>query len=236
MDMQGFLEIVHTRRCVRRFKTDPVPDEWIEQILEAGRWAMSGGNAQPWEFVIAKSQETRNKIFDVYHQHELHGHHMEMTRNPEFRHPIRANPPEDKPTFRDAPVIIVIVGDQRTMASSVTVAALYTDSHVFHMNMGNVTQMICLAAAARGLAAQWVSTSEMIEEPLKRALGVPDIYKIYSMVPLGYPNHRITSFRRPLGEITHREHYEMAKYRSDEQVISDIMKMPRGSPPPRVSG
>jgi nitroreductase len=48
------LEAIKDRRSIRRYKPDPVPDELIEKILDAGRWAPSGGNIQPWSFIVVK--------------------------------------------------------------------------------------------------------------------------------------------------------------------------------------
>jgi nitroreductase len=48
MNIEQFLELAKKRRSIRRFKPDPVPDEIIQKILEAARWAMSGANGQPW--------------------------------------------------------------------------------------------------------------------------------------------------------------------------------------------
>jgi len=47
MQIDEFLELVKKRRSIRRFKPDPIPEECVMKILEAGRWAMSGANAQP---------------------------------------------------------------------------------------------------------------------------------------------------------------------------------------------
>ena len=46
-DYDLLLNLVKTRASVRKLKNDPIPDEYIEQILEVGRWAMSGANSQP---------------------------------------------------------------------------------------------------------------------------------------------------------------------------------------------
>ena len=61
MDYDGLLELVKTRRSIRRFKPEPVPDEYINRIIEAARWAPSGFNSQPWEFVVVKKPELRAK-------------------------------------------------------------------------------------------------------------------------------------------------------------------------------
>jgi nitroreductase len=47
-------EAIEKRRSIRKFKPDPVPDELINQILEAGRLAPSGTNRQPWRFQVIK--------------------------------------------------------------------------------------------------------------------------------------------------------------------------------------
>jgi nitroreductase len=51
-------ECIRTRRTVREFKPDPVPDAIIHKLLQAGRWAPSSSNTQPWHFVVVKSRET----------------------------------------------------------------------------------------------------------------------------------------------------------------------------------
>ena len=51
------LEVVKKRRSVRQFKTDPIPDEYIDKIIEVARWAPSGFHTQPWEFVVVKKKK-----------------------------------------------------------------------------------------------------------------------------------------------------------------------------------
>ena len=62
MDYAGLLELVKKRRSIRRFRSDPVPDEYIEKIIEAGRWAPSGYNSQPWEFLVIKDKVLKDRI------------------------------------------------------------------------------------------------------------------------------------------------------------------------------
>ncbi len=51
------LDIIKKRRSVRHFDGRKIPDECMEQILEAGRWAPSGANAQPWRFILVTGRE-----------------------------------------------------------------------------------------------------------------------------------------------------------------------------------
>jgi nitroreductase len=65
MDYESLLDLVKKRRSIRRFKPDPVADGDIEKILEVARWAPSGFNMQPWEFVVVKKAELRKHIVDI---------------------------------------------------------------------------------------------------------------------------------------------------------------------------
>jgi len=56
------MEAIMKRRSIRKFKSTPVPDEHITELLHAARLAPSGCNAQPWRFKVVKDQETRNKL------------------------------------------------------------------------------------------------------------------------------------------------------------------------------
>ncbi|MEM2964238.1 MAG: nitroreductase family protein [Candidatus Bathyarchaeia archaeon] len=59
------LEAIRRRRSVRRFKPDPIPKETIEKLVDAGRWAPSGMNVQPWEFIAVTNPETRRRIAGI---------------------------------------------------------------------------------------------------------------------------------------------------------------------------
>lgn len=57
------------RRSVRKFKADEVSREVLSRILEAGRWAPSGANLQPWKFIVITSAKVKGKIADVCTQY-----------------------------------------------------------------------------------------------------------------------------------------------------------------------
>lgn len=56
------LDVIKTRRSVRRFDGTKIPGEYMQQILEAGRWAPSGANAQPWRFIVVTEKEKLKSI------------------------------------------------------------------------------------------------------------------------------------------------------------------------------
>jgi len=69
--MNEVLKAIRERRSIRTFRADPVEPEKIEAILEAGRWAPSGKNTQPWRFVIVESQGKRQQLGQLVTQMDM---------------------------------------------------------------------------------------------------------------------------------------------------------------------
>ena len=63
----NLFELIKTRRSIRRFTDEPVSDEFINNIIEAGTWAPSGKNNQPWKFAIIRDKDVKSQIADLTH-------------------------------------------------------------------------------------------------------------------------------------------------------------------------
>lgn len=61
------LETIKTRRSIRKFENVPVSEELLEKILEAGRWAPSGLNNQPWRFAVIRDRAIRGMFSQLTH-------------------------------------------------------------------------------------------------------------------------------------------------------------------------
>lgn len=224
MEIDAFLELVKMRRSIRRFKPDPIPDEYVEKILEAGRWAMSGANGQPWEFIVVKDKEKREKLVELHSEYRKQTYEFEMTRIERLRQPAVLT--FIPPPFKEAPVIIAVCGDVRTVQASVVVAFALEDRLVLHQNLANATMLMQLAATSLGIGSQWVSVCDLHEASYRAVLGVPDVFRLEILIPLGYPSFQPKSaYRRELNEIVHYDQYDMSKYRSDTEVIEWIAQL-----------
>src|SRR5258707_5411692 len=81
-------DIIRRRASVRKLKPDPIPEEYIGKILEAGRWAMSGANSQPWEYIVVKDPKVKKDLFRCYSEDNTDFiYWMEQQRGFELRHP-----------------------------------------------------------------------------------------------------------------------------------------------------
>ena len=70
--MNEVLEAIKSRRTIRRFKPNPIDEEKLHMILEAGRWAPSFSNLQPWRFIVIKDQDLKNALDKAARESVLH--------------------------------------------------------------------------------------------------------------------------------------------------------------------
>jgi 5,6-dimethylbenzimidazole synthase len=240
MQIDDFLSLVHSRRSVRRFKADAVPEETLEKILEAGRWAMSGANAQPWEFLVIRDAKTRALLADSWTVPNQEAYFIEQTRVPEVRHHhLRA--PHTTPSFKDAPVLIVMVGDRRTyQATALAASFLMTEGSadaIYLKNMANATYTLHLAAAAAGLGSEWVSINRLWGQALKKILDIPEVLEVQTLAAMGYPAYSPKpSYRRPLADIVHYDKYDGNRYRSGEDIFKYLIALRHNTEPPYKQG
>jgi nitroreductase len=72
--------LVKNRRSIHRFKPAPVPDEYIDKIIQAAHWAPSGFNLQPWEFVVVKDSKLQEGIVQIFKEASANSSKMETAR------------------------------------------------------------------------------------------------------------------------------------------------------------
>lgn len=219
MNIGDFRALVERRRSIRGYDEGrDVPQDLISMILDCARWAPSGGNGQPWEFILIRDRATRHKIADCYMKQ------MEQKREMDLA--VRGTAKMTGDGFRHAPVHIVILGDPRVKESYPIRTKLEKAESHFITGLANATLLIHLAATALGLSSQYVSdaNSPYMETMLKVLLEVPEPLRIYHLVPIGYAKSQVTAPpRRRVEEITHYEKYDMNKFRDDQGMTKFIM-------------
>jgi nitroreductase len=232
MNYDDFLELVKYRRSIRKYRPDPVPDDYITKILDAAHYAMSGANSQPWEFIVVKDAGTRKRLHNVYVENDFEKmFNIEQMRVLEYRHPALRIPYEEKDKalamatgWKDAPVIIAVLKDPRKQWGSVLIANERPDLAVLAATMGHLSMTIHLAAAALGLGSTRVDVS--FQEPYRAVLGYPEPLLLDILAPIGYrasepgPPHRIS-----LEEQVHYGKYDMSKYMHHKDFLKYIEKI-----------
>lgn len=221
MDYESLLALVKKRRSIHAYESDPVSEEDVNKIIEAARWAPSGANSQPWELIVVRKKELRERIVDFFKEQQELSYRVEQTTAPERRFPSYRNPPQGMPGFADAPVLIVVCGDPRTQEAYPLKAKLDRGASNFYSSLAGAFLYMHLAAAALGLGSQWVSASgmDLMQGRLKQLLGIPYEFEIYDMMALGYTAREAKPRRvRPAEEIAHLDRFDMNRFRVQQQV------------------
>ncbi len=189
-------EAINTQRAMRRLKPDPVSDELIWKLLEAAIRAPSGGNRQPWNFIVIRDAETKKKIGEWY----LDG--WNKSYGP-IRQAAMSSPATAK-TFASAdhlanhlaevPVFIIATVNQSGVAPvSPAGASIYP-----------AVQNLMLAARALGLGTTLTTLHRSHEAEVKQLLGIPDDVETMALIPVGWPRGKFgMASRLPVEKVTY---------------------------------
>jgi nitroreductase len=198
------LEGLRTTRAIRRLRPDPVPPALIRKVCEAGTFAPSGGNRQPWTFIAVTDPDRRAFVAERYRR--------------AFRAYIApALAESERPDFPDR--------KRRTLHSALHLAEHLHEApvHLFvagWLRRGQeqtqalfpAIQNVLLACRAVGLGASLTTLHRGFGEECDRWLGLPDNCPTCALIPIGWPRGKYgTPPRRPVDESLFWERYDPAK-------------------------
>jgi nitroreductase len=194
------LEGIRTTRAIRRLKPDPVPRELIRTVCEAGTFAPSGGNRQPWSFIAVSEPERRRWVADRYRPafHAYIGAALEAAKDPGYPETKRKNMRAAihlADHLHEAPVLLFVAG--WTRRGQPQLQALFP-----------AVQNILLACRAVGLGASLTTLHVTFGNEVDRWLGLPEDCPTCAMLPIGWPVGRYARpVRRPVDECLFYERY-----------------------------
>lgn len=174
------LEGLRTTRAIRRLKPDPVPIELVRKVCEAGTFAPSGGNRQPWFFVAVVDPGKRAHIARLYRDNfrEYIKPAIEAAKDPAYPEAKRKNMKAAiylAEHLHEAPVLLFIAG--WTRRGQPQGQALYP-----------AAQNILLACRAVGLGASLTSAHRSHGREIDQLIGLdPDRTPSIAMLPIGWP-------------------------------------------------
>jgi len=232
MDYENLLSLVKERRSSRRFKPDPIPDDLIHKIIEVARWAPSGANSQPWDFIVVKEKELRQEIVQYYKDFLSLYYKIEHTsgRDPDLKFPS-TSVKEKKIGYEDAPVFIILCGDRRTKKAYPLYTQVEIADSLFDSSLASTFLYMHLAASALGLGAQWVSGMRMwyVQCMIKDLLEIPADFEVYDMFVVGYPVAKSKPrLVREYDEMVHENRYDQNKFRTDSEINEFISELRKG--------
>lgn len=202
------MKVIQDRRSIREYTDEPVSEQDLHMILESARLAPSGENAQPWRFVIVNDPETRKKMGAIAGGGSGRRFTAEfVTQKMQERFSSLQDEEKKKAAFQKltsgqvsaflatAPTNIVVCGKK--------------DVWDLNYDTSAAIENMLLMATALGLGACWVIAPCIDirdEERIKGILGVPEGFKVISIISIGHPTrpHRPRP-RLPINELVFKE-------------------------------
>ena len=195
----GLFEAIYSQRAIREFKPDPVPDDMVRKLIEAGTKAPSGSNRQDWRFLVIRDTEMKRKIGEYYNQARTSRYGAGA---PPSNIPVRRRAASDYMSehLHEVPVLIL--------------ACIQHNGGPTNLSRGGsiypAVQNILLAARGLGLGSVITSLHKRYEGEIKELLGIPDNVETAALLPIGFPaeGSRYGPTRRsPVEEVTFFDHW-----------------------------
>jgi 5,6-dimethylbenzimidazole synthase len=172
-----FYDTVYSRRDIRDFRPDPVPDDVLRRILDAAHHAGSVGLMQPWNFLILRSHSVRRRVYEVFQAENARAsaHHEGDRRTLYDSLKLQG--------ILDAPLNLIVTCDRNRKGPHVLGRNSIRDADVYSTCCA--VQNLWLAARAEGVGVGWVSILDPVA--IADILGFPDGVVLIAYLCVGYP-------------------------------------------------
>ncbi|MGI9389730.1 MAG: nitroreductase family protein [Boseongicola sp.] len=221
----ALMRTVRNRVTVRKFDSSfAIPDSHYDLILEAARHAPSGANAQPWQFIVVRDQDIKDKITDYF------------VAEQRFRAKAKMKfPTPDYRGLATAPGFVVVCSDMRWVNAfpvfndGSDADRMYRENaeRILLQSVAAATMSAHLAAAALGYNVWWVTAigQEDAQTAMRPLLGIPDEISVLDILLFGPPAAKpYKRFRKPLDEIAHMDQYNRDHFLTDDEIADWIKK------------
>lgn len=177
--MMELIKLMKDRRSIRRYKSEPIPLQEVYRILEAGRYAPSGANLQPWVYIVVTEKEVKKKIREECEKVERRFHREAHERFKAWLREQGITP--EKNFLTEAPVLVVV--------------AAYTKAPYWLESTWISIAYILLSVQSQGLGTLTYTPSETAF--LNDILDLPSDYRPVAILPIGYPAEKPSLNMRP---------------------------------------
>lgn len=211
MDFRDLEKLIKTRRSIRKWRQELVPEDLVLKAIEMATWAPNGGNRQNWKFIVVTNQDTIHKMADAvqvkidtiasWSEGAMFGDAVERWRgNGSF--------------FRDASVCVaVLMENYESLADQILKIKIKTDPSLQTViearRMGNsglqsvsaAMGYLLLTIHALGLGGIWMTGPLLAKAEIENLLETPEEMNLVALIPIGLPDEEPTQTRKPLSEV-----------------------------------
>jgi nitroreductase len=170
-----FWEVIKTRRSVRKFRSDPVPDEDLTKMIDMARLAATSGNQQPWKFLVIRDAEKISQLSEATAKTIAAAQFDSRSDKAVTREEMEKGIRKRMAGYFSAPAYIIVLTDNR---------AQYADYN--HWDGPLAAGNLMLAARALGYGTVFI-TDAIPDRVTKDVFNIPDHYTRVCITPVGVP-------------------------------------------------
>ncbi len=199
-----------TTRAIRRYTNDPVTDQEVLHCLRAAQQAPSGGNVQPWQYLVLTDAEPKACVAELYRRaYDRYERTLLAT-------PQRFRTPEDEASWERTAAASRHLADHLAEAAAIVLVLMPViewtpsddegpmDIGPLYASVYPAVQNLMLAARGLGIGTALTTVIRIHQAEALEALGVPPGLEIAALVPMGRPAGRFGQARRkPAEAVTH---------------------------------
>ena len=205
----GLLEGLHSTPARRYLAETPIPDDVLWELLDAAVRGPSGGNRQPWGWVVVTDPEVKRRIAGFYKEGwdaaygvrraEL----LDPERDPQLATGLSAA------SYRATEHLAEHLADAPVFVVPVLLGAASSQDKRLGASIYGAVQQLLLAARAYGIGGVLTSFHLTHEQEVNELLGLPADAATMGLVPLGYParGRWAQPRRQPVDEVVHWERW-----------------------------
>jgi F420 biosynthesis protein FbiB-like protein len=192
--MAHYLEFLQSRRSIRRYRPDRVPQDSIEQILTAATWAPSAHNRQPWRFAIITQAVAKHKLAAAM------GAKLRADLSADGLPPalIEKDAARSYQRITNAPLLILLCLTMADMDSYPDEQRQQNEWLMAVQSTALAGQNLLLAAHDLGLGACWMCAPLFSPAVVRQTLDLPTDWQPQALITVGYPAETRQKTRKPL--------------------------------------
>jgi nitroreductase len=189
-------KVMRTTAATRRYTSQPVDDEALHRVLDAARFAPSGGNRQPWRVIVVRDQAQKRRLREQY----VLGYEQTAARAGRGTDAFAEH-------LDDVPVLLVICVELNSLR--ITDGDLGRPSIVGGASIYPFVQNILLALRDEGLGGLLTTVVCSREGDVREIFGIPDGFAVACVIPVGQPVRRAPVLRRnPVEEFARLDRFD----------------------------
>jgi nitroreductase len=187
-------DAIQGRKSVRRFKQTPIPDKDIRKILDAGRWAPSANNTQPWSFLVIKNQKILKQMAESVRS--MVDRMIPYAESEKQAKRLAAYKGNYYTFFERAPVVIAVLMEGYDAGTDTLLARMGYPAEAIRrlrplpalQSVAAAVQNMLLAVHALGYGSCWMTGPLVAQEEFGRILGFGREKFIVALLPVGVPD------------------------------------------------